>query len=78
VLLGAGGFKGNPLEKHLKLSLSREHFERWLELFAETASQLLPAEKAQIFVNKSQRIAETFQRAMAARRGGFEIVSTTV
>jgi len=74
VLLGAGTFKGNPLEKHLKLPLSREHFERWLALFAETAGELLPPEQASVFVNKSQRIAETFQRAMAARRDGFGIV----
>jgi len=78
VLLGAGGFKGNPLEKHLKLPLSREHFERWLELFAETGSQVLPAEKARIFVSRSQRIAETFQRAMAARRDGLRIVPAGV
>ena len=74
VLLGVGGFKGNPLETHLKLPLSREHFERWLELFAETATELLGPEKAAVFIDKSQRIATTFQRGMAARRSGFGIV----
>lgn len=74
VLLGVGGFKGNPLETHMKLPLSREHFERWLELFAETATELLGPEKAAVFIDKSQRIATTFQRGMAARRGGFGIL----
>lgn len=77
VLLGVGQFKGNPLETHLKLPLSRKHFERWLALFAETATELLPKEKAKLFIDKSQRIAETFQRGMAARRGGFGILLST-
>jgi hemoglobin len=37
MLLGVGKFRGNPLETHLKLPISREHFERWLEQFAEMA-----------------------------------------
>lgn len=69
VLLGTGRFRGNPLETHLKLPLSGEHFERWLALFAETALELMPPEQAALFINKSERIAETFQRGMAARRG---------
>jgi hemoglobin len=75
VLLGIGRFTGNPLETHLKLPLSREHFERWLALFAETASELLPPERAALFIDKSQRIAETFQRGMAARRNGFSMLA---
>jgi hemoglobin len=74
VLLGVGTFRGNPLETHLKLPLSRGHFERWLALFAETASELLPPERAEVFISKSQRIAETFQRGMAARRSGLGLV----
>jgi hemoglobin len=77
VLLGMGRFTGNPLETHLKLPLSREHFERWLALFAETATELLPVEKAKLFIDKSQRIAETFQRGMAARRSGLGINATS-
>lgn len=67
VLLGVGTFRGNPLETHLKMTLSGEHFERWLALFRETALELLPEERAEVFIAKSQRIAETFQRGMAAR-----------
>jgi hemoglobin len=74
VLLGIGKFKGNPLDTHMKLPISREHFERWLALFAETAMELLPEEKAQLFIDKSQRIAETFQRGMAARQSGLGII----
>ena len=75
VLLGVGRFRGNPLETHMKLPIHREHFERWLTLFAETAHALLSREKAQLFIDKSHRIAETFQRGMAARIGGLGILS---
>jgi hemoglobin len=78
VLLGVGGFQGNPLQTHLKLAISREHFERWLALFAETAAELLSEEKAQLFIDKSQRIAETFQRGMAARQSGLGTVSAQI
>jgi hemoglobin len=74
MLLGVGQFKGNPLETHLRLPISREHFERWLALFAETATELLPPEKAKLFIDKSHRIAETFQRGMAARRSGLGLI----
>jgi len=74
VLLGVGRFEGNPLQTYLKLAISREHFERWLALFAETATELMQQEKAQLFIDKSQRIAETFQRGMAARQSGLAAV----
>lgn len=35
-LFGVAGFKGNPFAKHAPLPISQEHFDRWLELFAET------------------------------------------
>ena len=41
VLLTTGVYRGDPLPAHLKLPLEREHFERWLALFAETANDLL-------------------------------------
>jgi hemoglobin len=69
MLLGTGSFRGNPLETHLKMTLSAEHFERWLTLFRATALELLPADRAEVFIAKSRRIAETFQRGIAARRG---------
>ena len=74
MVMGVGRFEGNPLETHLKLKLEPQHFERWLALFRETAMELLPAEKAAMFVGRSQRIAETFQRGIAARRNGLGIV----
>ena len=80
VVLAAGRgdgriYKGNPLETHLKLKLEPRHFERWLALFRETALEVLPREKAAVFIEKSQRIAETFQRVIAAKKTGLGSVN---
>ena len=69
VLLTERSYKGDPLSKHLELSLDPLHFARWLTLFAETAREVMPPEDAELVIAKSQRIAETFQSAIAQRRG---------
>ncbi|HTJ29044.1 MAG TPA: group III truncated hemoglobin [Acidobacteriaceae bacterium] len=61
-------FAGNPMQTHLKLDLEPEHFARWLALFAETAREVLDREKAEIFIARSERIAQTLQRGIAAQR----------
>ncbi len=69
VLLTERSYKGNPLEKHLELSLDPTHFARWLTLFAETAREVMPPEHADLIIDKSHRIAETFKSAIASRTG---------
>jgi hemoglobin len=61
-------FTGNPMQTHLKLDLEPEHFARWLALFAETAREVLDGEKAAVFIARSERIAQTLQRGIAAQR----------
>lgn len=75
VVLAAGRFRGNPLETHLKLKLEPQHFERWLGLFRETALEVLPRDKAEVFIGKSEQIAGTFQRVIAARETGLGMVA---
>lgn len=69
VLLTTGAYRGDPLATHLNLPLKREHFERWLALFAETATEVLHPEHAALVIRKSMRIAENFQLALAYKRG---------
>ncbi|HEY4009572.1 MAG TPA: group III truncated hemoglobin [Acidobacteriaceae bacterium] len=69
VLLTERRYKGDPLAKHLELSLDAAHFARWLALFAETAREVMPPRNADLVIAKSQRIAETFQSAIAQKRG---------
>lgn len=42
-LLGRGGYSGQIFMMHAVLPLTPEHFDRWLELFGQTASEILPA-----------------------------------
>jgi hemoglobin len=65
VLLTTGRYKGQPLMTHLQLPLDPEHFERWLTLFAETATEVLPPPVAANVIAKSQRIAENFKLGIA-------------
>lgn len=69
VLLTERSYKGDPMAKHLELSLDENHFARWLELFEETAGEVMSPEHAQIVVGKSHRIAANFKAAIAFNRG---------
>lgn len=68
VLLAERRYRGDPLSKHLPLSLDPPHFARWLTLFAETAREVMPSEHADLVIAKSHRIAENFQAAIAFKR----------
>jgi hemoglobin len=65
VLLTTGRYKGQPLMTHLQLPLDPDHFERWLALFAETATEVLPPAVAATVIAKSERIAENFKLGIA-------------
>jgi hemoglobin len=68
VLLTTGRYKGDPMMKHLQLSLAPEHFERWLTLFEETANETLSSDHAAIIIEKSHRIAHNFKAGIAHHR----------
>ena len=65
VLLTTGRYKGQPLMTHLQLPLDPNHFERWLALFADTATEVLPPHHAEMVIMKSERIAENFKLGIA-------------
>jgi truncated hemoglobin YjbI len=52
VALMTGRYHGQPMEKHLPLSVDSRHFDRWLQLFRETAcsSQELEEERRLLYV----------------------------
>lgn len=68
VLFTERSYKGDPLSKHLPLLLDPPHFARWLELFEETAREVMPPEHADVIIDKSHRIAQNFQAAIAYYR----------
>jgi len=70
VVLMTGRYKGQPMPAHIAIAeISDEHFMRWLELFAETAKYVCPPEAAALFVDRSQRIAQSLRLGIAASKG---------
>jgi len=68
VMLMSGSYKGNPMIAHIRLKTVRpEHFERWLDLFRETAVATCPGDVADIFVDRAENIARSLQLGMFYR-----------
>jgi len=65
VMLGMGRYYGNPFQKHKALpAFDMGLFDRWLDLFAQTVHNLYTEEIADFYVQKSQRIAESFKMGL--------------
>ncbi len=61
VLFYTGNYDRNPLKKHQTLHhfkpLNDENFERWLQLFTQTADELFEGEKAELAKQRALSIA---------------------
>ena len=64
VLFGTMSYKGQPFPKHLRLSLTKQHFDRWVSLFVSTVDALFKGEKAEDIKLRAQHIAHIFQMKM--------------
>ncbi len=61
MMTGQRGYNGDPFPPHAFLGpLTREHFERWLELFKATVDELFIPEIANKFYEKADKLAEQF------------------
>jgi hemoglobin len=60
-LIGPVTYKGQPFPPHTKLSLSQDHFRRWLELFIDTVNEMFDGAIADLAVYKARNIAQVFQ-----------------
>lgn len=71
VLLTSGRYKGNPLVIHLLHArrITPAMFARWLELWAQTTDELLPAAVAATAQAKARRIARSLQTAIQLHAG---------
>jgi hemoglobin len=59
VMLTSGRYKGNPMATHLRHASAIEPhmFDRWLDLWSETAHEELATDHAEMAVAKAVRIA---------------------
>ena len=70
MLLGTGRYNGRPMPKHMAIpELGDAHFMRWLRLFRETVEEICPPDIAALFVERSERIGNSFRMNIAMRRG---------
>lgn len=69
VILKTGQYNGRPLPPHLALGLENKHFDRWLDLFEQTAREIFPPEASIIFIDRARRIADSFEMAIATQSG---------
>lgn len=61
ILLDEAGYSANMMEKHARLDLNEESFDRWLKLFHETVDQFFTGEKADLAKQRSTLIAWTMK-----------------
>ena len=66
VMLTSGRYKGNPMASHLKHkgAIRPEMFDRWLELWRQTALETLDEHGGANVIAKAERIAESLQLGM--------------
>jgi len=69
VALSTGVYQGRPMPKHLPLPIDARHFDRWLELFRETARDLCPPIAADHFIERAERIAQSLELGIANANG---------
>jgi len=69
VALMSGRYHGQPMQKHLPLPVDARHFDRWLELFRETAHEVCPTAAALHFIKRAENIARSLEMGIASAHG---------
>ena len=62
-------YHGAPMPKHLPLPVEAEHFDRWLDLFRQTAQEVCPPAGAALVIERAERIASSIHMNILAARG---------
>lgn len=69
VALLSGAYHGRPMQAHVLLPVDARHFDRWLEIFRETAEELCPPAAAQHFIERAGAIALGLEQGVATVNG---------
>ena len=69
IVLMSGLYHGQPVLAHQRLPIDTPYFDRWLEIFAETAQEVCPAPAASYFLERAYRIAESLELGIATQKG---------
>jgi hemoglobin len=68
VALMTGRYHGAPVPAHARLPVDWSHFERWLELFRQTANETCPPAGAAHVIERAERIARSLHLVVQASR----------
>lgn len=69
VMLASGRYLGRPMQAHAALpGLGEAHFQRWLELFGQTARELFAEREALAFTLRAERMAEALKAGIVTAR----------
>ncbi len=63
-LLKTDRYSNSPYSMHVSLPLQPEHFDRWLALFRETATEELPSAAATEAIARAEHMALSFKAGM--------------
>lgn len=67
VMLTTGRYKGNPMAAHMQQPIEPGFFDRWLNLWRETAAELFAPAIAAQFIARAERIAESLKLGLFYR-----------
>lgn len=67
-VLRAGTYRGNPMAKHRPHAIGVVHFERWLQLWRETAHEVLAADAAEVMIEYASRISDGLRLGLGLPR----------
>lgn len=65
--LATDQYHGQPMVAHFLLPVDARHFDRWLEIFKETAREICPPPAAERFYELAVRIAMSLELGVARR-----------
>lgn len=69
VALLTGRYDGRPMPAHVRLDIGREHFDRWLALFADTTAEVCPPAAARFFNDRAHNIARSLLMGVEFMKG---------
>lgn len=64
VALMTGRYHGAPVPAHIGLPVDWDHFDHWLVLFRDTATETCPPEGAAHVIERAERIARSLHMAV--------------
>jgi hemoglobin len=69
VVLMTGRYSGAPMPRHVVLPVDARHYDRWLELFRETANAVCTPGAAEVFIDRATMIARSLEMGTASFNG---------